>query len=68
VEGVSAAKRAGFAILCPLLPFVLLLRQLQKVMSTKRNQGAFVQALPLTVMLDVAWSYGEFVGYVTGHP
>ena len=68
IEGVSAAKRAVFAILCPVLPFVLLLRQLQKVMSTKRNQGAFMRALPLTFLLDVAWSYGEFVGYLTGHP
>jgi len=58
VEVVSAAKRAVFAVLCPL----------QKVMSTKRNQVAFVRALPLTAMLDVAWSWGEFVGYVTGHP
>jgi len=68
IEGVAASRRVVFAVLCPLLPFVLLLRQLRKVLSTKRNRGVFVRALPLTAMLDVAWSYGEFVGYVTGHP
>jgi len=68
VTGVSPSRRAVFAVLCPLLPFVLLLRQAQNVLRTKRNRAAFVRALPLTAMLDVAWSYGEFVGYVTGHP
>lgn len=68
VEGVAAWRRAVFALLCPLLPSVLFLRQLRKVLSTKRNRAAFVRAFPLTAMLDVAWSYGEFVGYVTGHP
>lgn len=68
VESVAASRRILFAVLCPLLPFVLLLRQLQKVLSTKRNQAAFLKALPLTFLLDVAWSWGEFVGYVTRHP
>ena len=68
ISGVAASRRAVFAVLCPLLPFVLLLRQLRKVLQTKRNRAAFVKAFPLTAMLDVAWSYGEFVGYVTGHP
>jgi hypothetical protein len=68
VGSVAASRRIVFAVLCPLLPFVLLLRQWGNVMRTKRNQGAFLKALPLTFLLDVAWSWGEFVGYVTGHP
>jgi hypothetical protein len=68
IESVVASRRILFAVLCPLLPFVLLLRQWGNVMRTKRNQGAFLKALPLTFLLDVAWSWGEFVGYVTGHP
>jgi len=68
VAGVAASRRAIFAVLCPLLPFVLFLRQLKNVLRTKRNIGAFVRASPLTAMLDIAWSYGEFVGYLTGHP
>jgi len=65
---VGTARRLVFAALCPLLPFVLLLRQWGNVMRTKRNRGAFLKALPLTFLLDVAWSWGEFAGYVTGHP
>jgi hypothetical protein len=68
VEGAPAARRAVLAVLCPLLPFVLLFRQLGNVLRTKRNRAAFLKALPVTFLLDVVWSYGEFVGYVTGHP
>src|SRR5271165_3633738 len=68
VEGAPATRRAVYAVLCPVLPFVLFLRQLGNVMRTKRNRGAFFKALPVTFLLDVGWSCGEFVGYVTGHP
>ena len=69
VEGVSAAKRAVFAVLCPVLPFVLLLATAAESDEHETKPGGIlVKALPLTFLLDVAWSYGEFVGYVTGHP
>lgn len=68
VAGVPVSKRAIFAMLTPLLPFVLFLRQLKKVLDSKRNRMAFLRASWLTLMLNVAWSYGEFIGYVTGRP
>jgi hypothetical protein len=68
VQSVPASRRAMFAILCPLLPFVLFFRQLGNVVRTKRNRGAFVRSSPVTAVLNVVWSWGEFVGYVTGHP
>ncbi|HXM20916.1 MAG TPA: hypothetical protein VN948_06600 [Terriglobales bacterium] len=68
VASVPPSRRAVLAVLCPLLPFLLLLRQLQNVLRTRRNRAAFVRAFPLTALLDLAWSYGEFVGYLTGHP
>jgi hypothetical protein len=68
VARVPASRRVIYAVLCPVLPFVLLLRQWQNVLRTKRNQGAFLKALRLTALLDVAWSWGELVGYVTGRP
>ena len=68
VESVPGSRRILYAALSPLLPFVLLLRQWGNVVRTKRNQVAFLKALPLTFLLDVAWSWGEFVGYVTRHP
>jgi hypothetical protein len=67
-QGVPALRRATFAILCPLLPFVLLFRQLGNVLRTRRNRTAFVRSSPVTAVLNVVWSCGEFVGYVTGHP
>jgi hypothetical protein len=68
VGRLPASRRAVLALLCPVLPFVLLLRQFQNVLRTGRNRGAFVRALPLTMLLDLVWSCGEFVGYLTGHP
>jgi hypothetical protein len=68
VETLAGSRRAVLAALCPLLPLMLLLRQFKNVLGTKRNRGAFLRALPLTALLDIAWSYGEFVGYVSGHP
>ena len=68
VASVPSSRRAVLALLCPLLPFVLLLRQFQNVVRTKRNQGAFFRALPLTMLLDLVWSWGEFIGYLSGHP
>jgi len=67
VRGMPATRRAMFAILCPLLPFVLFFRQLGNVLRTKRNRAAFVRSSPVTAVLNVVWSWGEFVGYVTGH-
>lgn len=68
IANIGVSRRAVLAALCPLLPFLLLIRQLRNVLRTKRNRTAFVRSLPLTAMLDVVWSYGELVGYVTGHP
>ncbi len=68
VSSTPFSRRIVLALLCPLLPFVLVLRQFQNVLRTGRNRGAFLRALPLTFLLDLVWSSGEFVGYVTGHP
>ena len=68
VSSVPFSRRAILTLLCPLLPFVLLWRQFQNVRRTGRNRAAFLRALPLTLLLDVVWSSGEFVGYLTGHP
>ena len=68
IEAAPATKRAILAALCPLLPFVLFFRQLRNVLRTKRNRAAFLRSSPITAILDVGWSCGEFVGYVTGHP
>ncbi|MBZ5645624.1 MAG: hypothetical protein LAN37_00200 [Acidobacteriia bacterium] len=65
---IAPWQRALYAVLCPLLPPILFLRQLRNVLRTGRNRAAFLRAAPLTALLDVAWSCGECVGYLTGHP
>ena len=59
-------SRSVLVTLCPLLPFVLPTRQFITVLRKGRNRGAFLRALPLIFLLDVVWTYGEFVGYLTG--
>jgi hypothetical protein len=59
-------QRAVFVLVSPLLPLVLLRRQAAEIFRSGRNRGAFIRALPATVLLDLFWSWGEFVGAVTG--
>ena len=68
VAGAPASRRFVMAAMTPLLPFVLFLRQAKKVLASGRNRGSFVRSAPLTVLLNTAWSWGEFVGYATGRP
>lgn len=63
---LSSLRRLMLAALSPVLPLVLVLRQLKGVMHTRRNSTAFLQALPLLILLTVAWSYGELLGYLSG--
>jgi len=65
-EHMTLLCRAVYAALTPALPAALLARQCRNIVRTKRNLGAFAKALPLTALLDLAWSWGEFLGYVTG--
>ena len=62
VQGVPAARRAVLAVLCPVLPFVLFLRQLGNVVRTKRNEARFLSLLPLTALLE----RGVVVGRICG--
>jgi hypothetical protein len=66
VATTHSVPRSVLAALCPLLPFVLLMRQFLTVLRKGRNRGAFLRAVPLIFLLDLVWAYGEFVGYVTG--
>jgi hypothetical protein len=64
-RAVGGGKRKLYAALAPALPAVLLLRMTTSVMRKRRCRGAFLRALPLTVILTMSWSCGELVGYVT---
>ncbi len=59
------AKRLVYAALSPLLPAILMARMTTNALKKGRHTGAFLKALPLTVMLTLSWSVGELVGYLT---
>ena len=59
------AMRAVRAALCPALPLVLLARMARHAFEKRRTRAAFLKALPWTALLAVAWSAGEFAGYLT---
>jgi hypothetical protein len=68
VRGVSLVKRALFAALSFLLPFVLTWRVLRGARARGRASGRMLATLPWVFVLHCAWAWGEFVGYVTGNP
>jgi hypothetical protein len=57
--------RLFWTLFAPLLPFLLTLRMARMAWQKRRTRGAFLKALPLTFALEVSWSCGEFVGYIT---
>jgi len=63
---VPAAKRWLLALGAPLLPPLLLARQLRNTLARGRNVGPFLRALPALVLLVCCWSAGEAVGLWTG--
>lgn len=68
VRQASVGRRAVYAILTPLLPAMLVTRMARTVFSKGRSRRAFLQALPLTLALLIAWAWGEGLGYLTGQP
>ncbi len=63
---LAPSRRAVLALLAPLLPGVLLARQLRGAWIRRRRDSARI--LPLVAILLCAWSLGETVGYWTGRP
>ncbi len=68
IERVSAPQRWLYAALAPALPAVLLGRMMTKALRTARLARPFLRAcIPLVAMV-LCWSWGEWLGYVTGRP
>ena len=61
-------RRAVYTVLSPVVCPLILLRMAMSVRKKGRCMGAFVKALPLTAMLTLIWSCGEFMGYLTARP
>jgi hypothetical protein len=73
---MSREQKTGSALLrrliymggAALLPLLLVGRIAGQVLRKRRCGAAFVRGLPTLVLLNTAWGWGEFVGYVTGRP
>ena len=63
---ITPARRAALAILSPLLPPLLLARQIANAWRSRRRSDW--AALPAVTVLLCAWSFGEALGYWTARP
>jgi hypothetical protein len=66
IKDIGNTKRFLYLALTPFLPFILVVRMTMNVLRKRRNLNKFLIALPLTILLEIFWSFGEFVGYLTG--
>jgi hypothetical protein len=62
---ISKRKRFFMAVFSIFLPFILLLRMSSRVMEKRRFIWEFTTALPFTILITIAWSFGEFTGYLS---
>jgi len=65
VSNASPVRRLYFALFAPALPVLLLGRLTAKAASNPEARGMFARALPSLVTMVAAWSWGEWLGYVT---
>ncbi|MFQ5667864.1 MAG: glycosyltransferase [Candidatus Binatia bacterium] len=66
VAQTTRARRGRFAGLALLLPAVLSWRVLSQGLRRGRHLDRLLLCMPLVVLLETWWSFGELVGYVTG--
>lgn len=65
---LPASRRWLYAALTPALPVILLARMMAKVLRSAHLARPFARALvPLVAML-LCWTWGEWLGYLTGRP
>jgi len=66
VAATPVWKRLVYAAFSPILPVIIVGRVVRNVAAKGRAIAKFLLSLPHLVLLAAVWSYGEFVGYVTG--
>lgn len=63
---IGRGRRWAYAALAPLLPPLLLARIARRALTTPGLRTLFLGALPPLVLLLLAWTWGETLGYWTG--
>lgn len=64
-QEISNGRRVMYAALSFLLPFILSTRILIQGHRKGRHVSKLLASLPIVFLLEIFWSIGEFVGYVT---
>lgn len=65
VANTGGGRRAYFSLLAPALPILLMGRMTAKAVSNPGARAKFVKALPSLLTMVGAWSWGEWLGYLT---
>ena len=66
IKGARLAKRIAYCVASLAVPAIILTKRFRDILSKNRHVETFVKALPVTIILILSWSIGEFVGYFTG--
>jgi hypothetical protein len=65
LEFATTARSAFYTIFAPALPLLILGRMAKKAVKAPRTLGRFLTALPALTLMVLAWSWGEWLGYIT---
>ena len=65
IDHSPASRRLFYALVSPALPFVLMRRMTAKAREDSALWKEYVRALPSILTMVAAWSWGEWLGYVT---
>jgi len=65
VAHASAGRRLYYAAFSPALPALLLTRMTTTAAKRRGTRVSFLKALPSLVTMVFAWSWGEWLGYLT---
>lgn len=63
---MSLGRRFGYVLLAPALPPLLFGRLTVKAIASPDTAARFLRAVPALAVLVCAWSWGEWLGYLTG--
>ena len=65
-EKVSFLKRIIYLLASPVVPIFLLGRITQRVLRNGQRIGKFLLSLPLMIPVLIAYTWGEWTGYLAG--
>lgn len=66
IKEISRISRFLYIIFSPFIPLVLMARLCTRTIRAGRYISPFITAIPVTILLILVWSLGEWAGYLTG--